>query len=241
MAKMTRWTRRVHRLTAYLVGLQVLLWIAGGLTFAWVPFDSVVKGGAVLATKPKTVLPADWRDHLDQAEARIGPVRGLVSHDSAQGPLLKLVAGAGEHWLRLNDGALDSRPTATQVRAFAETLYAGDSEAGAARYLEDTETRVLGLVDEMYGRTGVWQVPFDDGYGTRLYFDGATGRYLTVRNNFWVLYDAMWRLHIMDYDSGDDFNNPLLTVFATLAGVFVLSGLFLVFFALRRLVRDRAG
>lgn len=238
---MKRWVRRVHRVSAYIVGIQVLLWIAGGLTFAWVPFESVIKGGASVLDVAPVALPADWAQQLAQTQEALGETTALSSYPSAQGPLLELVNSDGKHWLRLEDGALDPLVTAVQVARFADTLYVGDGSPEIPRYIEVVERRVLGLVDELYGRSGVWQVAFDDGANTRLYFEGDTGRYLTVRNDFWVLYDAMWRLHIMDYRGGEDFNNLLLTVSATMAAVFVLSGLVLMGLALTRLLRSVSG
>jgi hypothetical protein len=55
-----------------------------------------------------------------------------------------------------------------------------------------------------------------------------------VRNHFWVFYDAMWRLHIMDYSAGKDFNNKLLIFFVVLSFVFALSGLVLTLSSIKR-------
>ena len=60
-----------------------------------------------------------------------------------------------------------------------------------------------------------------------------------MRNDAWVFYDAMWRLHIMDYSDGDDFNNTLLRVLTPLALLFVLSGILLTWTAAKRAVRNR--
>ena len=142
-------------------------------------------------------------------------------------------------WLRLVDGELVIPPLAEDITRFALTLYRGDAALLGARYLATSERRYLGLVDETYGQGDVWQVEFDDSLNTRLYFEGATGRYLTVRNDAWVFYDAMWRLHIMDYSDGDDFNNTLLRVLTPLALLFVLSGILLTWTAAKRAVRNR--
>ena len=76
-----------------------------------------------------------------------------------------------------------------------------------------------------------------DALQTRLYFDGASGEYLTVRTRAWVWYDFFWRLHIMDYQGGEDFNGGLLRGAAL--GFFGLcaAGLGLSALALRRAAR----
>ena len=231
---MIRTARKVHRIVSYLVFAQVSLWIAGGLTFAVLPFESIVKGGAVAAPPARPAFPPRWTEVVPEHEAALGTLHGIAAHDSSQGLLLELQGEAGTRWVRMDDGSRATRPDGQQIGEYAKTLYLGEGAYLGARHLAHSEYRFLGLVDELYGRTDVWQAAFDDFIGTRLYFDGDTGRFLTVRNDFWVFYDAMWRLHIMDYRGGEDFNNRLLLVFALLAAVFAISGMILTFTALRR-------
>ena len=84
--------------------------------------------------------------------------------------------------------------------------------------------------------TTKWQVDIDDWLNTRFYFDGPSGLYHTVRNDAWVVYDTFWRLHIMDYGSGENFNNPLISAFSISALLFALSGIAL---GTQRLLRKR--
>ena len=42
---MNKWARKIHRWVSCIVFIQVSLWVLGGLTFAVVPFNSIVKGG----------------------------------------------------------------------------------------------------------------------------------------------------------------------------------------------------
>ncbi len=237
---MLKIARKLHRWLSYIVFIQVSLWILGGLVFAALPFDSLVKGGALVAPPAKAALPGNWRDLLAQpAAAAAGPVHRVEASHSAQGDLVAVEGDAKTVWLSAGDGLEAGGPSADQVSAYAASLYTGKGRHTTTQYLDDTRYRVLGLVDEMYGRTGVWQANFDDAFNTRLYFDGSTGRYLTVRNDLWVLYDAMWRLHIMDYRGGEDFNNKLLLVSAILGALFAISGVVLTWQALRRSTRRR--
>ena len=97
----------------------------------------------------------------------------------------------------------------------------------------------LGLVRELGARRDAWVARFDDALGTRLYFDGRSGELLAVRNEAWVWYDFFFRLHVMDYSEGEDFNNPLLRAAASAALLLVLTGLTLSALALRRAWRQR--
>jgi hypothetical protein len=92
----------------------------------------------------------------------------------------------------------------------------------------------LGIVAETGGRGDLWRVQFGDSLGTRIYLKGSTGEFVAVRNEAWVWYDFFWRLHIMDYAGGEDFNGTLLRVASLLAIGLVLAGAVLALLALRR-------
>ena len=66
-----------------------------------------------------------------------------------------------------------------------------------------------------------------------------SGELLTLPNDAWVIYDFFWRLHIMDYAGGEDFNNNLLRGASLAAIALVLTGLTLTALALRRTWRRR--
>ena len=238
---MIRTARKIHRIAGYLVFLQVLLWIAGGVVFSVVPFDSLVKGGAVTSSPPTPAFPAKWMATAGDALGDIGNLIALRSHNSSQGILLEAQTESETHWLRLADGSRIEKPSAEAVTAYAAQIYTGPGKHITTRRLQEPETSVMGLVKELYGRRDVWQVSYNDKAGTRLYFDGPTGRYLTVRNDYWVLFDAMWRLHIMDYSDGENLNNWFLRLFSVLAIIFALSGTVLIIHALPRLIRQSAN
>lgn len=228
---------RWHRWVGYVVGLQVLAWLLGGLLFAWVPFQAWVKGGEVLR-KPEQALPADWAARIGPMPSGLGDLLAVQSVATAAGPALKLRYASGEQWLSMQGGPLPA-PDAETVTAYARQLYRGD--AGVQDVQRVTEVpRRLGLVRELGERRDVWRVRFDDRLGTRFYLDGRSGELLAVRNEAWVLYDFFWRLHLMDYEGGEDFNNPLLRGASLLGIGLVLTGLALSILALRRRWRRRA-
>ena len=234
---MIRTARKIHRITGYLVSLQVILWIAGGVVFSLVPFDSLVKGGAVTSLPTTASFPGNWLENAGAGLTSAGNIQRVQSHNSSQGVLLEVTDDRSTQWLRLSDGRPMETPTPESITDYAATIYTGPGAHLSTRRLTRPDASVLGLVDELYGREDIWQVNYSDGAGTRLYFDGPSGRYLTVRNDYWVVFDAFWRLHIMDYGEGENFNNWLLRLFSVLAAVFALSGAVLIFYALKRAVR----
>ena len=231
-ARFFRW----HRWVGYLVALQVLAWVLGGLLFSWLPFQPWVKGGDALG-KPQQPLPADWPRALAGLSSERGPLLSLQSMATASGPALKLRYAQGEQWLSAAGGEL-AVPDAQAIGRYAHTLYRGDGALQAVQRLHEAPRR-LGIVRELGERANAWQVSFADRLGTRLYFDARSGEFLAVRNEAWVIYDFFWRLHVMDYEAGDDFNNALLRGASIAALGLVLTGLTLMVLALRRSWRRR--
>ncbi len=238
---MARWSARFfrwHRWVAWLVALQVLAWVLGGLVFAWLPFQSWVKV-ADAVTKPLAAFPAGWAQALAGAQLRAAPV--AVSSVPTSGGLAWQVkhASGPDSWLNAQGGALNP-PDETAVRQFAQSLYRGSGRLVAAERLSEPP-RHLGIVHEAGQRKGLWRVRFDDGLRTRIYIDGRTGQLVGARSDAWVLYDFFWRLHVMDYSEGEDFNNPLLRAASLAAVTLVATGTVLLGMSLRRRWRRRTG
>lgn len=228
-------TFRLHRWLGWIVGLQVLAWIAGGLLFAWLPFEPWVKGQAV-AQAPALQLPADWAQRA-AAAAPAAALQGLQAVRLPQGAALKLRHEGETRWLLL-DGRDWQEPEAAAIAGLAREVYRGEGRLLGVERLAQLPRRLL-IVDEVGGRTDLWQARFDDGLRTRLYFDGRSGEYLFVRTEAWVWFDFFWRLHIMDYGHGHDFNGGLLRAASVLALALSLAGLLLALLALRRQLRTR--
>lgn len=234
-ARFFRW----HRWVGYLVALQVLAWVLGGLLFAWLPFQAWVKGGEALAKPTPQALPADWPQALAGLPTARGALLSVQSVATSAGPALKLRYADGVHWLHAAGGELAS-PDAAAIGAYARALYRGAAPLAGVERLTQAPRR-LGIVRELGERKDAWVARFDDGLRTRLYFDTRSGEFLTLRNEAWVIYDFFWRLHVMDYEGGEDFNNTLLRAASIAAVALVLTGLTLMVLALRRAWRRRAA
>lgn len=237
----TRWSPRLfrwHRWLGYLVAWQVLAWVAGGVLFAWLPFQAWVKAGDTLA-RPTEPLPPGWQQAWSQARLPEGPVLSVHSVPTAAGPAWKLSTPQGEQWLN-HQGAPLAAPDAAAVERFARQRYRGDGALRSVQRLAEVAPR-WGIVRELGKRRDVWVAQFDDALATRLYVDARSGELLAARNDAWVLYDFFWRLHVMDYGGGEDFNNPLLRGAALLALGLVTVGAVMLLLALRRHWRRSHG
>ncbi len=241
MATVTRIAFKLHRWLAYAVGVQLVLWVAGGLVFSLMPFQAWVKGGDVLR-KPQPVLSTDWPAHVSVALAATPAVAvtGVIAIATPHGSALKLsVSGQERPVIVRADGGAWTSPDAAAIGRFAATLYGGDGRLLDAVPIGAGAVTRLGIVDETGGRPNLWRVRFDDRLATRLYFDGHSGEFVALRNEAWVWYDFFWRLHIMDYRGGEDFNHAIVRVAAVGAGLMVLAGAVLTVLAARRSLRRR--
>ncbi|HJU39942.1 MAG TPA: 2Fe-2S iron-sulfur cluster binding domain-containing protein, partial [Tahibacter sp.] len=79
----------------------------------------------------------------------------------------------------------------------------------------------------------IWRVDFADADATTLYVSGRDGAILERRNDAWRWFDVVWMLHIMDYTGRQDFNNPLVILFAAGGLWIALSGVWLLATSLR--------
>ena len=229
-------TFRVHRWLGWLVGLQVLIWVVGGVVFSLVPFTAWVKGGDTVKP-PSMALPAGWAERVAPAlgaAASLADVVGIATVATPQGPALRVSYGAGRAPVIVPaDGAAWTPPDAAAMRRFAISLYQGRGIVTSVERLSTVPPR-LGIVAETGGRGDVWRVGFDDALATRIYLNGQTGEFVTSRNEAWVWYDFFWRLHIMDYAGGEDFNGTLLRIASVTAFGLVVAGALLATLAARR-------
>lgn len=233
---LTALTFRIHRWLGWLVGVQVLVWVAGGVFFSLVPFTAWVKGGDTVKP-PLVILPQGWALQVApslQAAARLGDVVGVTAVGTPRGPAIRVsYRGDRDPAIVPADGSAWLPPDEPALRRFATSLYQGQGTVTAVEHLEVVPRR-LGIVAETGGHGHLWRVSFDDTLGTRIYLNGRTGEFVTSRNEAWVWYDFFWRLHIMDYSGGEDFNGTLLRMSSVTAFGLVLAGAVLAVLALRR-------
>lgn len=230
---------RWHRWLGWIVGLQLVAWVAGGLVFTWLPFKAWVKAEDRVQ-RPAQALPAGWAEAV-AAHLRAhptGPALAVASVVTARGPALRVKHAGGESWIAL-DGREFTPPGAAEIERYARSLYSGPGRKVEVSRLAEVPARAL-IVREVGDHTDLWRATFDDGLGTRLYFDARSGELLAVRNDAWVLYDFFWRLHLMDYRGGEDFSHPLVKAATLLAAAMVATGTVLAVLAIRRARRRQA-
>jgi uncharacterized iron-regulated membrane protein len=233
MTSLLRWTIRVHKWLALIVGIQIILWVTGGVVMSVIPIETV-RGEHNIAEVIPVELNTENLISVDEAVDAASPPSGLLEarlqhwHGRAVWNVI-----ARNDTSQLVDAATGELLTPiNRERAIELALvdYAGEPEISAVEYFEAPTWE--------YRRTGpAWRISFADGEGTRVYVSPETGLVTAHRNNAWRFYDFFWMLHIMDYQERENFNNPLVITAALFALVTVLAGLVLLVIRMQRLLR----
>ena len=144
---------------------------------------------------------------------------------------------SGERLSRMadaRDGTLLPPLDRTQASEIARRDYLADEAVSAVEYLETVPPG-----DEYRGGPlPAWRVTFDGPDRHSVYVVAETGRVSARRDDGWRLFDLFWMLHILDFESRDNFNTLLLQVLAALAIITVASG-FLLWAMTTSLLRSR--
>lgn len=227
------------------MALQIIAWMASGLYFSLVPI-SEIRG-----------------EHLTrQTDRPAAEQLGALASPGVLGTLLDSHIGEGWSLTGLNPVTVDGKVMwrvegERSGNAFARLITADGSRVMPELSAEGVKSRARGLLltpselvdielvdhiavdSEIRGRgLPVWRVDFGGQEPVSLYLHPWTGDLLARRTNRWRIFDFLWMLHIMDFDTRDDFNHPLLQVAAAMGLLVALSGV--VFWAMTsRLFRRR--
>jgi len=150
-----------------------------------------------------------------------GQLTGASLTSIAGEPAYALIGDNGTQLLNARTGAAWEPVDKVAITNAAHHYYKGEGQITAITRLTETPK-------EYRRPPPVWQVQFDDGPKTRLYLDAETAELRAVRTRLWRVYDFMWMLHIMDYQTRDNFNSWWLRLFAGAALLFAMSGLMLL-------------
>jgi uncharacterized iron-regulated membrane protein len=214
--------RKLHKWLGLVIGLQVVLWAASGLMFAWLDPDAVDAAGSVRAVEPavlsSTVVktePMTWLG--DYPSQYLYDVRAILLADRW---VWRVELRDRVELRSVEDGAR-MNVDEPWLRRVAVERYAGSGRLIAATLQTepDIASRASGPV---------WQAQFDDPQRTALYFAADDGHFIAARTATWRLNDFFWMLHTKDYVGRDNFNNPLdvtigmATLWLSISGVLLL-------------------
>jgi len=227
-------SRRWHKRLSWIVGIQLAIWVVGGAFFAIVPFQGVIKGKDVVAApKLANISEFIFSYPVDKIMATYPQASQISTHVKQNQGVYLVTLPSGKKFLHAETGLeFVTEPDKEDIIKLAKQYYIGDGEINNISIITEPKIR-LGIVDELFGKTGLWQVSFDDTWNSRLYFSAQDGEFYRVRNDAWVMYDFFFRLHIMDYNTGEEFNNNLLRAFSILSVFVTFTGIIMLIYSVR--------
>jgi hypothetical protein len=210
------------------MGIQLFLWALSGFYMVVVNID-IIHGDMLVKNMVSEISQTEHLyEPLDQVAIQ-HPDAERITLKSMMGRPVYLIEDDGTLLIDAQNGRqlspLDEQ-TAVQI---ARYHYDGNSDVRSVELLEkdpptELQTRSLPL----------WRIDFDDAWNSSFYIDPSTGNFETRRHTLWRVFDFLWMLHIMDYDSREDMNNTVLRLFSVLGVVLGLAGIWLLFYSFTR-------
>lgn len=239
MAKSTHFfIRRSHRYLGLLLGMQFLLWTIGGLYFSWSNMDEIhgdfqKKKVPLLKSDLALVSPSSVLDSIK----KIHPVDSLVSiqlidilgephyqircvsaiHDTLTHTHDK---GLMNHLAHAVTGKLRAPLNQQEAVTVAARQFNGQPDVTGTEYLTATNSHHEYREQPL----PAYAVTFRHPSNTTVYVSSELGTVQKFRNNKWRIFDFLWMLHTMDYESRDEIGNMLLRIFSIFGLVTILSG-----------------
>lgn len=225
---MLKWSLQLHKWIGLVVGLQVLGWVLGGLIMTAIPIARVRSEHHIAQSQPQAIPLSGAIDPATAARAAgIAPVEATLK-TTLRGPLWILKDAEGKVVVvDARSGHLAAPITAGNARLYASVGYEGPGRPVGVRYFASAPQET--------GKTGpLWRVEFDDPERTAFYVAPDTGDVVSRRSNVWRLYDFFWRIHILDFKTGENFNHPLIIGAAALTLPVTITGLILLWIRVGR-------
>jgi hypothetical protein len=213
--------RKLHKWLGYLLALQLLAWLLGGLIMSAIPLEKV--HGKHLANRKlnNPFTQQDYTASLDKIAAQVENPTQIIFEHFLTTPLITVMNNSGQQSFNGITGEPFSAPSKQQITTNAQAHLLINAQPISTTFI------AKGARETSYS-TNIWQIQFNDPLNTTLYLSATNGEVITVRSTIWRTFDFFWMLHIMDYEQRENFNNPLLISFAATSVLFCLSGILLL-------------
>jgi hypothetical protein len=225
--------RKIHRYLGLLLGIQFLAWTIGGLYFSWTNIESI--RGQDLQVEKKTL-------NINKENPLFNKINELYHGVIIEEIMIVEILGKVYYQIHaINPGkkiflvdfeTLELRSPLSQQEAEAIALQSLKSPGliKSTSYLTETSNH-----HEYRNKSlPAYAVSFQDPIPLTVYVASELGTVQSFRSNSWRVFDFLWMLHTMDYESRDNFNNTLLRIFSIFGLITILSGFILYFLTIKR-------
>ncbi|MFT6416123.1 MAG: hypothetical protein ACJARZ_001466 [Dokdonia sp.] len=242
-AEFHRKTRKTHRWMGILLGIQFLFWTIGGLYFSWSDMDEIhgdhqkahthpISGNVEFANLAGVFQKLKEKDTVNYVfDTRLVQILGeptyqiIYSQEHDRGKRVQLAdAVSGE----LRDGL-----TKEEAVKIAKNALSVSANVKSVEYLTSTN----GHHEYREQPLPAFAVTFDLPSNTTVYVASEFGTVQRFRNNKWRVFDFLWMMHTMDYESRDNLSNWLLRAFSIFGLLTIISGFTLFFISRKKTIK----
>jgi uncharacterized membrane protein YkoI len=231
--------RKTHRWFGVILGIQFLFWTIGGLYFTWSDMDEVhgdhqkshihPLGSEIKLSNPQDIIQkikakdsVNFIFDIRLIQLLGNPVYQITySKEHDRGKKIQLAnAETGDFRSAL------SKSEATEI---AQQNFSNDAKVKQVEYLTSTN----GHHEYREQPLPAYAITFEHPSNTTVYVASELGTVQKFRNNKWRIFDFLWMLHTMDYQTRDNLSNWLLRAFS-IFGLFTIATGFTLFFVSRK-------
>lgn len=239
--------RKTHRWLGVILGIQFLLWTIGGLYFSWSDIDEIHgdfqrKNAPLLSSEISLVSPTVVLDTIKKVH-RIDSVVSIQLIEILGKPFYQVRCitafhkqtadghdrGTMNHLANAETGQLRGPLTKDEAIDVAKLRFNGEAKIKSVEYITGTGRHH----EYRENPLPAYAITFEHPSRTTVYVATEYGTVQKFRNYKWRIFDFLWMMHTMDYESRDNFGNILLRVFSLFGLFTVISGFTLFFISSR--------
>jgi uncharacterized iron-regulated membrane protein len=225
--------RRLHKWLALLLGFQLLIWTFTGLYMVVVDLD-IIHGDHLVKDPPGHSVPLAKLADPVSAARQVPGSENVRLFWRADRPAYAVASKSGAVTIDAVTGASLPLPSEDEIRRAARERFNGSERIVSVALLPEAPFEVRGR------QAPLWRVQFEGWNKPTFYLSAQTGELLSRRHELWRTFDFFFGLHVMDYATREDVNNPLLRVVSWIATIMALTGAWLLLYSFPRRPKRQA-
>lgn len=231
--------RKAHRFLGISLGIQFLFWTLGGLYFSWSDMDEIHGDHQKAHVHPMSdqldlVSPQGIIDKIKEKDSvnfvfdvRLIQILSIPHYQLTYSQVHD--RGKKVQLANAQTGELRAALSKEEAIQIAQSSFADDAKINKIEYLTTTN----GHHEYREQPLPAFAVTFNHPSNTTVYVSTELGTVQKFRNNKWRVFDFLWMMHTMDYQTRDNISNWLLRAFS-LFGIFSIASGFILFFVSRK-------
>ena len=236
--------RKTHRWMGVILGIQFFLWTLGGLYFSWSDMDEIHGDHQKAHIHPISadVGLVNPKEIIDQIKLRdsINFLFDIRLIQILNRPFYQITyskehdRGKKTQLANAKTGELRTALSKEEAIEIAKKNFINETPVKSVEYLTNTN----GHHEYREQPLPAFAITFSHPTNTTVYVASELGTVQKFRNSKWRIFDFLWMLHTMDYQSRDNISNWLLRAFS-IFGLFTIISGFTLFFISQKTISNK--